>query len=217
MPYDTNSVQIFGSVMRVALRRGIPTGKSPGFPFPAQNADHSSPQLEQSPSSGALPASCRPGPEGCGHGKTGRYPLVSESSASCRWSVHCAAAPGPPAPHLDNQGSRRSKWTPDAGSQPWVGSRRRHRRRMRAAKPMLTPKLTTPMRPLQKALSLVLNGLFTAFYSQCWSGRRWRHVRKEMADGAMQLVQRLVGMRLRLNAVSTANDQGLFEVGFTTA
>ena len=31
---------------------------------------------------------------------------------------------------------------------------------------MLTPKLTTPMRPLQKALSLVLNGLFTAFYSQ---------------------------------------------------
>jgi hypothetical protein len=38
-----------------------------------------------------------------------------------------------------------------------------------------------------------------------------------MADGAMQLVQRLVGMRLRLNAVSTANDQGLFEVGFTTA
>ena len=53
MPYDTNSVQIFASVMRVALRRGIPTGKSPGFPFPAQNADHFSPQLEQSPSSGA--------------------------------------------------------------------------------------------------------------------------------------------------------------------
>jgi hypothetical protein len=29
---------------------------------------------------------------------------------------------------------------------------------------MLTPKLTTPMTPLQKAFSLVLNGLFTAFY-----------------------------------------------------
>ena len=82
---------------------------------------------------------------------------------------------------------------------------------------MLTPKLTTPMRPLQKALSLVLNGLFTAFYSQRWAGRRWRRVRKDVTDGAMQLVQWLVGMRLRLNAVSTANDQGLFEVGFTTA
>jgi len=37
---------------------------------------------------------------------------------------------------------------------------------MRAAKPMLTPKLTTPMTPLQKAFSLVLNGLFTALC--CW-------------------------------------------------
>ena len=59
--------------------------------------------------------------------------------------------------------------------------------------------------------------LFTAFYSQRWAGRRWRQVRKDVTDGAMQLVQWLVGMRLRLNAVSTANDQGLFEVGFTTA
>ena len=32
---------------------------------------------------------------------------------------------------------------------------------------MLTPKLTTPITPLQKAFSLVLNGLFTVFYSRC--------------------------------------------------
>ena len=38
-----------------------------------------------------------------------------------------------------------------------------------------------------------------------------------MTDGAIQLMQWLVVMRLRHNAVSTANDQGLFEVGFTTA
>jgi hypothetical protein len=37
---------------------------------------------------------------------------------------------------------------------------------MRAANPILTPKLITPLTPLQKAFSLVLNGLFTAL--GCW-------------------------------------------------